>query len=266
MSNQYKYQKQQHIPNFTSPQQQHSRAATYANKPKSQYQNQPRSHNASNSMAANSNASQNDIETTRSDMRDILWQNAELLQSDPNYRKKVWRYMSKVFYGNQSNRYNFDNYKTFQLPTTVRITTNNNQLLNVTTEMKDNQKLPDREFDIITKAKLKLLLDREETYSDFLINSNPNQVILMNKVRPKMERILEAYACANDNKLALSGAVQLCAVILTTFATRNATSKDKEKKKDVNDSDCQDTFFILQILSEIMNVYSLEDEKLMKDE
>eukprot|EP01083_Nonionella_stella_P011501 32643_1 len=252
-------------PNY-SHQQQYSRAATYANKPKSQYQNQPRSHNASNSMAANSNASQNDIETTRSDMRDILWQNAELLQSDPNYRKKVWRYMSKVFYGNQSNRYNFDNYKTFQLPTTVRITTNNNQLLNVTTEMKDNQKLPDREFDIITKAKLKLLLDREETYSDFLINSNPNQVILMNKVRPKMERILEAYACANDNKLALSGAVQLCAVILTTFATRNATSKDKEKKKDVNDSDCQDTFFILQILSEIMNVYSLEDEKLMKDE
>eukprot|EP01084_Bolivina_argentea_P043166 79538_1 len=73
--------------------------------------NNSNAQSSSNSIAATSNATLNDIETTRDDMRDILWQNAELLQSDPNYRKKVWRYMSKVFYGNQSTAYNFDNYK-----------------------------------------------------------------------------------------------------------------------------------------------------------
>ena len=113
-------------------------------------------------------------------------------------------------------------------------------------------------------------------YSDFLINSNPNQV-LMNKVRPKMERILEAYACANQNKFALSGAVQLCAVILTTFNashrgpnSSNNLQNDDESMIDINYSnnsnDCNDTFFILQILTQIMRIYYDTDEKLMKDE
>eukprot|EP01084_Bolivina_argentea_P168717 292523_1 len=88
----------------------HSRAATYAqrNKPSSSKNKSGAHHLPSNSISATSNATLSDIETTRSDMRDILWQNAELLQSDPNYRKKVWRYMSKVFYGNQGTSYNYD--------------------------------------------------------------------------------------------------------------------------------------------------------------
>eukprot|EP01084_Bolivina_argentea_P274212 467323_1 len=65
-------------------------------------QSETNAHSSSNSIAPTSIPTLNDIETIRDDMRDILWQNAELLQSDPNYRKKVWRYMSKVFYGNQS--------------------------------------------------------------------------------------------------------------------------------------------------------------------
>merc|ERR1719242_623570 len=57
-----------------------------------------------------------DIETTRSDLRDILWQNAQSLQSEANYRKEVWRYMSRVFYGNKSTEYNFEHFKQFELP------------------------------------------------------------------------------------------------------------------------------------------------------
>ena len=33
-----------------------------------------------------------------------------------------------------------------------------------------------------------------------------------------------------------------------------------------NSNDCQDTFFILQILTQIMRIYYDNDEKLMKDE
>ena len=192
--------------------------------------------------------------------------------------------MSKVFYGNQSTAYNFDNYKKFQLPTSIREATNiNNANRNKGNNDKNNNKSNDDKktntintySDIMTKDKLKLLLDREETYSDFLINSNPNQVILMNKVRPKMERILEAYACANQNKFALSGAVQLCAVILTTFNASNKPQSDNNNNNDDNNmdinysgnnNDCQDTFFILQILTQIMRIYYDSDEKLMKDE
>merc|ERR1719242_367292 len=67
-----------------------------------------------------------DIETTRSDMRDILWQNAQLLQSEANYRKKVWRYMSRVFYGNKSTEYNFEHFKQKQLPSEIESKNNNN--------------------------------------------------------------------------------------------------------------------------------------------
>ena len=114
----------------------------------------------------------------------------------------------------------------------------------------------------------------------FAVHSNPNQVILMNEVRPKMEQILTAYACAHHNKFALSGAVQLCAVILTTFNASNRAQSDAmdddgtvgsgavdaEQRAKRDESDCADTFFILQILTEIMGAYYVEEEKLMKDE
>ncbi len=171
--------------------------------------------------------------------------------------------MSKVFYGNQSTAYNFDNYKKFQLPKNAHASVRTHQQQNLSAQPPKQQANMNTYCEnILTKQKLKLLLDREETYSDFLINSNPNQVILMNKVRPKMERILEAYACANQNKFALSGAVQLCAVILTTF---NASHNDNDKTSE-NLTDCQDTFFILQILTQIMRGYYLNDCKLMRDE
>eukprot|EP01083_Nonionella_stella_P199126 730438_1 len=263
MSNNYTYGSNNR--NASSPT--HGRAATYAKtKPHTYKPKQTSSahHLPSNSIAATSNATLNDIETTRSDMRDILWQNAELLQSDPNYRKKVWRYMSKVFYGNQSTAYNFDNYKKCQLPTKSNlIKKGRNATQNADENNDPNQPSTGltHDVDILTKEKLGLLLDREETYSDFLINNNPNQVILMNKVRPKMERILEAYACANQNKFALSGAVQLCAVILTTFSdTENKVEKDSNSDQ----QDCCDTFFILQILTQRMRTDYLCDCKLVR--
>ena len=78
MSNKYTYQKHpQPKPAYasrsaTSPN--HSRAATYAKSKQQGYRNKQSQHLPSNSIAATSNATLNDIETTRSDMRDILWQ------------------------------------------------------------------------------------------------------------------------------------------------------------------------------------------------
>jgi len=259
----------------------HFRAQTA--KSKAHRQNpKPTAHIPSNTMPT-----MNDIDKTRSDMREILWQNAELLQSDPNYRKKVWRYMSKVFYGNKSTDYNFDHWKQFNLPSSSALTRNNNRSKRHNVHGDDaKQQTPsggggglndDDSIDTMTQEKLALLLDREETYNDFLVNSNPNQVILMNKVRPKMEQILTAYACAHGHKFKLSGAVQLCAVILTTFNASNRPPTDsvedeggtddfEQIHKDRDDNDCANTFLILQILSGIMTDYYKEDEKLMKDE
>merc|ERR1719334_2970880 len=243
-------------------------------------------HSRAQTYGKSSNQSMGDIETTRSDMRDILWQNAQLLQSEANYRKKVWRYMSRVFYGNKSTEYNFEHYKQFELPS-ENDPKHNNTRSKPTTLSNDDAKDDQESFsmntgddlDEMTKEKLALLLDREETYNDFLVTSNPTQVIVMNQVRPKMEQILTAYACAHHNKFPLCGAVQLCAVILTTFNASNRSQNDNlddggggglDSKSSVIgdrvDSDCGDTFFILQILTEIMAVYYVDEGKLMKDE
>eukprot|EP00485_Elphidium_margaritaceum_P001101 CAMPEP_0202697630 /NCGR_PEP_ID=MMETSP1385-20130828/10948_1 /ASSEMBLY_ACC=CAM_ASM_000861 /TAXON_ID=933848 /ORGANISM="Elphidium margaritaceum" /LENGTH=813 /DNA_ID=CAMNT_0049354131 /DNA_START=32 /DNA_END=2473 /DNA_ORIENTATION=- len=191
-----------------------------------------------------------DIETTRSDMRDILWQNAELLGSDPNYRKKVWRFMSDVFYGGVT-----------RMDETLSLPEQNNE--NAMDEIQTNH-----DNVAMSKEKLRLLLEREETYSDLLVNNNPKQVILMHKVRPKMERILEAYAAANENRFGLVGAVQLCAVILTTLNTGDLgdTSSSTSPTAASPHNDEKDTFCILQILTQIVRKYYEADEKLMKDE
>ena len=137
-------------------------------------------------------------------------------------------------------------------------------------------------LDEMTQEKLVFLLDRKETYNDFLVTTDPNQFIEMPKVRRQMEQILSAYACAHNNTFPLSGAVQLCAVILTTFNASNRPPHDTMDDdgggangtldgdmnigRDRDDSDCADTFKILQILTEIMGVYYVDEGKLMKDE
>ena len=59
-----------------------------------------------------------------------------------------------------------------------------------------------------------------------------------------MWRTLEECACANQNKLALWGAVQL--------TTLGGTSTSVALPSDEHDSVCQDTFFILQTMSDII--------------
>ena len=59
----------------------------------------------------------------------------------------------------------------------------------------------------------------------------------------------------------LTGAIQLCCVILTTFKN---DMKDKSQK---NQAKClEDTFYILQILTQIMKPYYNKQCKLIKDE
>ena len=81
MSNNYQYTKHPTKPGSGYPSSHrsgaspsHSRAATYAKSGKQDRYNRKPQHLPSNSIAATSNATLNDIETTRSDMRDILWQ------------------------------------------------------------------------------------------------------------------------------------------------------------------------------------------------
>ena len=63
-------------------------------------------------------------------------------------------------------------------------------------------------------------------------------------------------------------------MILTTFNAQSTANKVEDgggsNEMNINYSnnsnDCQDTFFILQILTQIMRIYYDSDEKLMKDE
>ena len=85
--------------------------------------------------------------------------------------------MSRVFYGNKSTEYNFEHFKQFQLPSSSKKSTESTRTAPATATAAPSSHPPPTaaassgdDVDVMTQEKLAMLLDREETYNDFLVN------------------------------------------------------------------------------------------------